>query len=67
MNKTSQGLKVETETTKETQNEETLKIKILGKKTGTTDVSITNRIQELEEKILGIEDIIEDMNISKKI
>ena len=67
MNKTSQGLKVETETTKETQNEATLKIKILGKKTGTTDVSIPNRIQELEEKILGIEDIIEDMNISKKI
>ena len=67
MNKTSQGLKVETETTKETQNEANLKIKVLGKKTGTTDISIPNRILELEEKILGIEDIIEDMNISKKI
>jgi hypothetical protein len=31
----------------------------LGKRTGTAEVSITNRIQEMEERISGIEDTIE--------
>ena len=31
----------------------------LGKKTGTTDASITNRIQEIKERIRGVEDTIE--------
>ena len=35
----------------------------LGKRTGTTDVSITNRIQGMKEKISGIE---EESNISVK-
>jgi hypothetical protein len=29
----------------------------LGKRSGITDVSITNRIQEIEERILGVEDV----------
>ena len=29
----------------------------LGKRSGGTDASITNRIQEIEERISGIEDI----------
>ena len=34
----------------------------LGKQTGTTDASITNRIQEMEERISGIEDMLEEIN-----
>lgn len=32
----------------------------LGKRTETTDVSITNRIQGMEERISGVEDTIEE-------
>jgi uncharacterized coiled-coil protein SlyX len=38
----------------------------LGKRTGTTDASITNRIQEMEERIPGTEDTIEEIDISVK-
>ena len=38
----------------------------IGKRTGTTDASITNRIQETEERISGVEDTIEDNDISVK-
>jgi hypothetical protein len=34
----------------------------LGTRIGTTDVIITNRIQEIEERILGIEVTIEEMD-----
>ena len=40
---------------------------ILGKRTGTIDISISNRIQEMEERISGVEDTIEEMNTSKKM
>lgn len=43
-----------------------LEMKNLGKRTGTTDASITDRIQEVEEKISGIEDTIEGINTSIK-
>jgi septal ring factor EnvC (AmiA/AmiB activator) len=46
LNKTTQDLKIEVETIKKLQRETTLEIKILGKKSGTIDVSISNRIQE---------------------
>jgi hypothetical protein len=36
----------------------------LGKRTGTTDPSITNRIQEMKERISNIGDTIEEINIS---
>ena len=49
--------------------ETTLDMDNLGKRSGATDASTTNTIQEMEERILGIEDTIEDIDIyrSKKI
>ena len=38
----------------------------LGLRSGTTDASITNRIQELEERISGLEDTIENIHTSVK-
>ena len=32
----------------------------LGKRIGTTDANITNRVQKVEERIPGIEDTIEE-------
>ena len=43
---------------KKTQRETTLEIETLGKKSGTIDVSIRNRIKEMEERISGAEDSI---------
>jgi hypothetical protein len=44
---------------KENPDEATLDIETLGKKSGTIDMSISNRIQEMEERISGAEDSIE--------
>ena len=38
----------------------------LGKKTGKTDACITNRIQEMGERISGVEDTIGKIDISVK-
>ena len=38
----------------------------LGKRSGITDVSITNRIQEIEERISGVEDTVERIDKSVK-
>jgi chromosome segregation ATPase len=62
LNKTIQDLKMEEEPMKKTQRETTLEIETLGKKSGTIDVSIRNRIQEMEERISGAEDSIGNMN-----
>ena len=51
---------------RETKREITLKIEILGKKSGNIDASISNRIQQMEEKISGAEDSIENMDIANK-
>jgi hypothetical protein len=56
---------MEVETMK-TQRETTLEIEILGKKLGTIDVSISNRIQEVEERISGAEDFIQNMDTTIK-
>ena len=45
MNKTILELKREVDKIKKTQNETTLEIETLGKKSGTIDASISNRIQ----------------------
>jgi hypothetical protein len=50
---------MEVDKIKKTQRETTMEIEILGKKSGT---SIRNRIQEMEEKISGSEDSIENMD-----
>ena len=58
LHKTIQDLKIEVETIKKTQRETTLEIETLGKKSGITDASISNRIQGMEERISGAEDSI---------
>ena len=65
-NKMVQELKMKIETIKRTQREATLEKHNLGKRSGATEASITNRIQEIEERISGIDDTIENINISVK-
>jgi hypothetical protein len=57
---------MEVETITKMQRETTLDIEILGKKSGTIDASISNRIQEMEDRISGIEDSIENMDTTIK-
>lgn len=47
MNKTFEDLKMQIEPIRKTQNERILEIKTLRKRTGKTEPSINNRIQEL--------------------
>ena len=54
------------ETIKKSQKEITLQIENLGKSPGAIDASITNRIQEIEERILSTEDSIENMDTTVK-
>jgi chromosome segregation ATPase len=65
LNKTIQDLKI-IETIKKTQKETTLEIETLGKKSGTIHASISNRIQEMEGRISGAEDSIENMGTAIK-
>jgi hypothetical protein len=65
INKITLDLKREVDT-KKTQSEETLEIETLGKKWGTIDASIRNRIQEMEERISGAEDSIENIGTTIK-
>ena len=46
--------------------ETTLEIEILGKKSGTIDFNISNRIQDMEERISGAEDSIENIGTTIK-
>ena len=66
LNKIIQDLKIEVETIKKTQRETSLEIENLGKKSGAIDASITNRIQEIEERISGAEDSIENIDTTVK-
>ena len=52
---------MEIESIKKSQREATLEIEDLGKRSGVIDAVITNRIQELEERISGAEDTIENI------
>ena len=67
LSKTIPYLNREIETMKKSQRETTLEIEILGKKSGKIDVSISNRIQEMEERIFGAEDSIENIEKKKKM
>jgi predicted nucleic acid-binding Zn-ribbon protein len=58
LNKTIQDLKMEVETIKKTPSETTVEIETLGKKSRNIDMSISNRIHEIEERISGAEDSI---------
>jgi hypothetical protein len=62
LDKTDQDLKVEVETIKKIKMEATLEMENLGKRSGITDIRITNRIQEIEERISGVEDL-KDKNL----
>jgi seryl-tRNA synthetase len=66
LKKTIQDLKMEVETMKKTQRETTLEIEILGKKSENIDDSLSNRIQEMEERISGVEDPIKNMDTTMK-
>jgi hypothetical protein len=66
LNKTVQYLKREVETIKKVQSETTLEIEILGNKSGTIAVNISNRIQEMEERVSGAEYSIENMGTTIK-
>ncbi|XP_063129958.1 coiled-coil domain-containing protein 122 isoform X1 [Rattus norvegicus] len=59
-------LKMEIETIKKAQRETTLDIENQRKRQGTVDTSITNRIQEIEERISGAEDSIEIIDTTVK-
>ena len=56
MNKAVQDLKVEVETIKKTQMKANLERENLEKWSGIMDVSITNSVQEIEERISVVED-----------
>jgi uncharacterized coiled-coil protein SlyX len=66
LNKTIQDLKMEIETIKNSQRVTTLEMGNLGKRPEVIDASITNRIQEIEERISGVEDTIENINTTVK-
>ena len=66
MNKTILELKGEVDTIKKTQSEATLEIETLGKRSGTIDASISTRIQEMEGRISGAEDSIENIYTTVK-
>jgi archaellum component FlaC len=66
LNKTIQELRMKVETVKKTQKETTLEIENLGKKSGTINACISKRIQEMEERISGVEDSIGNMDTTIK-
>jgi hypothetical protein len=66
MNKTILAIKREVLTIKKTQIEATLEIETLEKKSGTIDASISNIIQEMEERISGSEDSTENIGTTIK-
>ena len=51
---------------KKTQRETIIKIETLGKKSGNLDARISNRIQEMEERISGAENSIENISTTIK-
>ena len=59
MSKTVNDLKIEIEEIKKTQTEGILEMENLVKRIGTADLSIISRLQEMEERISGVEDTIE--------
>jgi chromosome segregation ATPase len=66
MNKIILDLKREVDTIKKSQSEAMLEIETLAKKSGTINVSISNRIQEMEERISDTEDSIKNISTTIK-
>jgi conjugal transfer/entry exclusion protein len=61
LNKMIQDLKVEIETIKKIQMEANLEMENLGKGSG-----VTNRIQQIQERISGVEDTVEEIDTTVK-
>ena len=57
---------MEKETIKKSQRETTMKLDNLGKRSGVIGTSITNRRPEIEERISGAEDSIENIDTTVK-
>ena len=57
---------MEVETIKKSQTETTLEIENLEKRSGVINASITNRMQEIEERNSGAEDTIENIDTTIK-
>ena len=53
---------MDVETIQKSQRETTLKLENLEKKSGVINTRITNRMQEIEERISGAEDTIENID-----
>ena len=66
INKTIQNLKMKIETIKKSQRETTLELENLRKRSGVTDLSITNKMQEIKKRISGAEDSIENIDRTVK-
>jgi chromosome segregation ATPase len=66
MNNNILDVKREVDTIKKTQSEAMLEIETLGEKSRTIDASISNRIQEIEERISGAEDSIDNISTTIK-
>jgi chromosome segregation ATPase len=67
LNKTMQDLKMELETIKKSQRETTLEIQSVGKRPGVIDAGITNRLQQIEERISGVGGTIENIDTTVKV
>ena len=61
MNKTVHDLKILIPPIKKRQTERILRMENLGKRTGTTDSSMINRIQDVDERISGVEERIDNI------
>ena len=57
---------MEEKTIKKSERETTLEIENLGKRSGFIDANITNKMQEIEERISGAEDTIENIDTTVK-
>jgi hypothetical protein len=66
INITIQDQTMEIKTTKKSQRETTVDLENLGRTSGVIDASITSRIQEIEEKISGAKDTIENIDTTVK-
>ena len=57
---------MELETIRKSQREISLELENLGKRSGVIDTSITNRMQEVEVRISGAEDTVENIDTKVK-
>ena len=62
MNKIFHDLIGGLESLKKTQNKENLEVKTLGTQTGTTETNFINKIYQMEDRVPGFENTIEEMN-----